>query len=69
MENQNGTTNRKYVRIDAVAEFLNVKPRTIRSYVLNKRIPHLKQNGVLLFDLNEIDEWIQSGRVQAISRG
>jgi len=69
MDKSIGFENRKYVRIDVIANFLNVKPRTIRSYVLNKRIPHMKRNGVLLFDLKEVDEWVQSGRVEVLDPG
>lgn len=53
----------KYVKISAVAEFLSVKERTIRAYVLYRKIPYYKINGVLLFKLEEIDEWVKKGKV------
>lgn len=58
---------RKYVRATDVALYTGLKLPTIRAYVLNKQIPFIKCNGVLLFDLGEIDKWLSKGRVEPTS--
>jgi excisionase family DNA binding protein len=54
---------KKYCRIKEVAEITGLKERTIRAYVLNKRIPFIKANGCVLFDLQEIDLWLKGKSV------
>jgi|GEM_PF-2432174 len=56
-------TGKKYVRINEIADYLSLKPRTIRAYILQKKIPYIKRNGIVLFELEEIDRWMQAGKV------
>lgn len=58
---------KKYVRIGDVATYLSLSPRTIRAYVLQKKIPYIKRNGTILFELSEIDQWVQAGRVSILT--
>lgn len=58
----------KYLRTTDVATYTRLSVNTIRKYVLDKRIPHIKRNGVVLFDLQEIDSWLQEGRVPVLDR-
>jgi predicted DNA-binding transcriptional regulator AlpA len=58
----------KYVRATDVAGYTRLSLNTIRAYVLQKKIPHIKRNGVVLFDLQEIDEWLSQGRVPVLDR-
>lgn len=58
---------KKYVRINEVAAYLSLAPRTIRAYVLQKKIPYIKRNGTILFELGEIDHWVQAGRVPVLA--
>ena len=54
---------KRYVRVSDVALYTGIKLPTVRAYVLNKQIPFIKCNGVILFDLDEIDVWLSRGRV------
>ena len=58
----------KYLRTTDVATYTRLSVNTIRKYVLDKRIPHIKRNGVVLFDLQEIDSWLREGRVPVLDR-
>lgn len=58
----------KYVRAEAVAAYTALSVNTIRAYVLQKKMPYIKRNGVVLFDLQEIDQWLQQGRVPVLER-
>jgi predicted DNA-binding transcriptional regulator AlpA len=58
----------KYVRAEDVAAYTALSVNTIRAYVLQKKIPYIKRNGVVIFDLNEIDTWLQQGRVPVLDR-
>ncbi|NBK25364.1 MAG: DNA-binding protein [Spirochaetia bacterium] len=55
--------DRKYVRIDEVAKYTSVSTYAIRKYVLEKKIPYIKVNGCLLFNLADIDAWLEKSRV------
>ena len=41
--------------------------RMLRRLVAEKRVPYFKPAGRVLFDLIELDAWIESGRVEASS--
>jgi excisionase family DNA binding protein len=57
---------KKYCRIKEVAEITGLKERTVRAYVLNKKIPFIKANGCVLFDLEEIDSWLKGKSVPVL---
>ena len=40
--------------------------RQLRRGVAEKRVPYYKVDGRILFDLNELDQYDESGRVEAI---
>ena len=50
----------KYYGTDEVAEYLGVSKKTIYNMIKNKGMPcrQLVQNGKILFDITEIDEWL-----------
>lgn len=54
---------KKYVKADVVAEYMGLKVTTIREYCSRKTIPHIKANGTVLFDLDDIEDWLQSRKV------
>jgi excisionase family DNA binding protein len=56
----------KYGRVKEIAKITGLKERTIRAYVLNKKIPFIKANGCILFDLQEIDDWLESKKVPVL---
>ena len=47
-----------------IAEMLRLKPRTLYEMVGRKSIPFYKPAGTLLFDLEEILDWMKEGRPQ-----
>jgi excisionase family DNA binding protein len=55
---------KKYVRTPEVAEYTGLSTHTIKAYVLNRKIPFIKVNGCVLFNLAEIDDWLQGNRVE-----
>ena len=54
----------KYINLDEVAEYLGVKPITIRSWIKNPKIaiPARKIGRAWKFKLSEIDAWVNSGK-------
>ena len=59
---------KSWMNVREVAEYLNVKPCTVYAYVNQRRIPHYKAPGsqLLRFRKNEVDEWIETGRVETV---
>lgn len=51
------------VTIKEVSGFLKVKESTLYSWVNNGSIPSYKLNGLLRFDMEEIEEWIMRSRI------
>lgn len=58
----------QYARIKEIAEYTHLKERIIRSYVLRKEIPYLKVKGCLLFNLDEIDIWMNRHSVRPTTK-
>jgi excisionase family DNA binding protein len=48
------------ITVKELSEFLKVKPKTLYQWAESKQIPHLKLNGTLRFDLEDIKRWIMS---------
>ena len=56
MDSQN-----KLLTIDDVANYLNIKKRTIYKYVQENYIPHIKINKkVIRFEIAKIDNWLDT---------
>ena len=49
-------------KVDDLASFLSVSPRTIRKWVLIRFVPYLKIGRAVRFDPNEIKAWVARGR-------
>lgn len=56
--------NENYVGLEEIAEYLGVKPVTLRSWVNDptNSIPAHKIGRLWKFKRSEIDEWISSGK-------
>ena len=56
--------NENYVGLDEIAEYLGVKPVTLRSWVNDptNNIPAHKIGRLWKFKRSEIDEWVSSGK-------
>ena len=52
--------------VKEIAEMLRLKPRTIYEMVGRRSIPFYKPAGTLLFDLEEILEWMKKGRPEMV---
>ena len=51
----------KLLTIDDVANYLNIKKRTIYKYVQENYIPHIKINKkVIRFEIAKIDNWLET---------
>ena len=53
------------VDVKKLSEIINVKAKTIYQWAELKQIPHMKLNGSLRFDLDDIKQWIQDCKIQA----
>ncbi|MHB8482025.1 MAG: helix-turn-helix domain-containing protein [Nitrospiria bacterium] len=56
----------KYLRVQELPSHLNVKVKTIYSWISLKEIPHLKLGRLVRFDKDEIDRWIEERKVDPI---
>ncbi len=54
----------KLVSIKIVADFLMVKQSTVYSWVHSRSIPFHKLNGLVRFDMDEIESWVKSSKQQ-----
>ena len=52
----------RLVTIKVVADFLMIKQSTIYSWVHNGSIPFHKLNGLIRFDMDEIESWVKTSR-------
>lgn len=56
-------TNDNWINIDEAAEYLSVKPGTIRDWIRkDKGVPAHKVGKLWKFKRSELDAWIQSGK-------
>jgi len=56
----------KYVTVEEVAQHLRCSIPTVYRYVSNRTLPYFKQGHRVLFDLEEIDNWMQKFRIEVI---
>jgi len=50
-----------------LANYINIKEKTIYSKVEAKEIPHFRIGGLIRFKKSEIDQWIEGQRVGVVS--
>lgn len=56
-------SNDKWINIDEAAEYLGVKPGTIRNWIRKgKGIPAHKIGKLWKFKCSELDDWVASGK-------
>ena len=56
--------NNSLMTIKDIAEYLQIKERTISSWINKGTIPHIKlSNKAIRFNLNTINEWLSSKEV------
>lgn len=56
--------NEKYISLDEAAEYLGIKPVTLRSWIRNPQneLPAHKISRFWKFKCSEIDTWVNSGK-------
>lgn len=59
-------TSKNLISINQLAEHLGVQKSTIYGWVHMREIPHYKIGRLLKFRSDEIEEWIQGRRVDAL---
>ena len=52
------------ISVKELSQVLNVKPSTIYQWAELRQIPYIKLNGSLRFDLEDIQKWIASCKVE-----
>jgi excisionase family DNA binding protein len=50
------------INVTELARYIRLSKSSVYKLVMNKKIPHLKVTGTLLFDRAEIDTWLKSHR-------
>ena len=58
---------RKRLTLEEAAAIVRRKPKTLYTWTSEKKIPHLKVNGRLLFDEAELETWLQKFQVKVES--
>lgn len=55
--------NDKWINIDEAAEYLDIKPVTLRGWIRNnKGVPAHKIGKQWKFKISELDTWVKSGK-------
>ncbi len=55
----------EFVTVKKLSKFLMVKESTLYSWVHNSMIPYHKLNGVVRFDMVEIETWVKASRKES----
>jgi excisionase family DNA binding protein len=67
--NTNETQNSIFFSASSLAEYLGVKPQTIRLWTMNRLLPFYKVNGTAVrYKREEIDTWLKNQKVQEGTR-
>jgi excisionase family DNA binding protein len=51
--------------VKELAEYINVKEKTIYNFVEKRLIPHYRLNRIIRFRKKEIDKWIDSKKIKS----
>jgi excisionase family DNA binding protein len=58
----------KLLKVEDLAELLNLKQGTIRQWIRSNQIPYLKIGGSIRFDENQILSYLDSNKAQTESQ-
>ena len=53
----------KLLRYPEASRYLSIAETTLRRWASEKRIPHIKIGGRVLFDIQELNRFIESARI------
>ena len=57
----------KYLNVQELASHINVKVKTIYSWISLKEIPYFKLGRLVRFEKDEIDRWLEQKKVDPIN--
>ncbi|WP_422351018.1 helix-turn-helix domain-containing protein [Flagellimonas sp.] len=63
LQDQNGQTNKKWLKSNEVRELLGISPGTLQNLRINGTIPYTKIGGVLYYEYNEIMQVLERNKV------
>ena len=52
--------------VKGLAEILGVKKETIYQWTYARKIPHYKMNGIVRFDLDKVERWMNQREVKSV---
>ena len=52
-----------FIDVQTASQTVGVKPKTLYSWASQRKIPHYKANGKLLFNIKEIIDFVKRGRI------
>ena len=58
-------TTKRLLSIDELSHFMGVSKGTLYNWVSQRKIPLVKCNGLLRFDVEDIERWIKDNKVPA----
>ena len=58
----------EFITIRDISKYLKVKESTLYSWVHNGSIPFYKLNGLLRFDMDEIETWVKASKPMSCNR-
>jgi len=56
----------RYLRVAQAASYLGLAPKTLYRFAKERRIPSIKQGRTVFFDRNDLDKWMQDGRINPL---
>lgn len=56
----------RLLNVQKAADYLGIKVNTLYQWVYLKRIPYFKSGRLVKFDLNDLDQFIEKSKVNAI---
>lgn len=56
--------NQRYLNIKLLANYIGFKEPTIRDWIRLKKIPYLKVEKGIRFDIKRIDDWLERKHVE-----
>lgn len=63
------TTQAKYLKVPEAAEYLNMSVRFVRRLIAERRIAFHKAGTHVRIAVDDLDAFMQAGRVEPITRG
>ena len=58
-------TFKRLISIDEAASYMGIKKNTLYSWVWRRKLPFVKCGRRTMFDIKDIDEWIDGRKVKA----